>query len=82
MPLGNLLLDFLLLCPCKICSGFTLDLLQFQKTYCYLEAKDLELLSPEAGCEEVFSVLVQLTAFTVHGYCFIPNRPISSILVV
>jgi len=82
MSLGNLFLDFLLLCLSKICPSFTRDLLQLQKTCCYLEAKKLELLSPEAECEEFLSVLIQLIAFTVCGFCFTPNRSISSVPVV
>lgn len=40
--------------PLQNLSSFTPGLLQLQKTYCYLEAKDLEILSPEAECEEFF----------------------------
>lgn len=79
MPLGNLL-DFLLLGPYRICTGFTLDPLQLQQTYYYLQAKDLELLSPEAECEEVFFSIDTINS--VCGYSFIPNRLISSILAV
>lgn len=67
MLLGNFFLDFPLRLQNKYRFYIGASILQFQETYCYLEAKDLKLLSPETECEGFFSVLMQLTVFTFHG---------------